>query len=76
MDILYIILPLIGFIIGAAAFFFIGAAYRKRTAEKEIGSAEEEATRIINKAIKANSAKCCWKQRTKSINPGRNLKRK
>ena len=57
MDILYIILPLIGFIIGAAAFFFIGAAYRKRTAEKEIGSAEEEATRIINKAIKAGESK-------------------
>ena len=57
MDKLYIILPLVGFLIGAVVFFFIGALYRKRVAEKEIGSAEEEATRIINKAIKAGENK-------------------
>ena len=57
MDILYIVLPIVGFLIGAAVFFFIGITYRKRVAEKEIGSAEEEATRIINKAIKAGESK-------------------
>ena len=57
MDIWYIILPLLGLLIGAAVFFFVGVAYRKHVAEKEIGSAEEEATRIINKAIKAGENK-------------------
>ena len=32
--------------------FFIGITYRKKVAEKEIGSAEEEARRIINESIK------------------------
>ena len=37
--------------------FFMGNAYRKKIAEKEIGSAEEEAKRIINDAIKASENK-------------------
>ncbi len=57
MDVWHVILPVLGFLIGAGVFFFIGAQYRKRVAEKEIGSAEEEATRIINKAIKAGENK-------------------
>ncbi len=52
MDALYVILPLAGLILGAVIFFFVGAGYRKRVAEREIGSAEQEATRIINEAIK------------------------
>ena len=32
--------------------FFIGSAYRRRSAEKTIGSAEEEAKRILNDAMK------------------------
>ena len=41
-----------GFIIGCILAFFAGVTYRKRTAEAELGSAEEEATRIVNEAIK------------------------
>jgi ribonuclease Y len=48
-----VILALIGLIIGAAVMFPIAVNYRKRTAEKEIGSAEEEAKRIINESIKS-----------------------
>ena len=57
MDPLYIILPIAGFILGAILFFLIGIAYRKRTAEREIGSAETEATRILNEAIKSSESK-------------------
>ena len=54
-------MPDVTFIIGAAAAalvlcvlaFFLGINYRKKTSEKEIGSAEAEATRIINEAIKS-----------------------
>ena len=48
----------VGYIVAAAAFvialvigFPIGIQYRKKVAEKEISSAEEEATRIINEAL-------------------------
>lgn len=37
--------------------FFAGALHRKRVAEREIGSAEEEATRIINEAIRGGESK-------------------
>ncbi len=37
--------------------FFLGITYRKKVAEREIGSAEEEAKRIINEAIKGAEAK-------------------
>ena len=37
--------------------FFIGITYRKMVGEKEISSAEEEARRIINEAIKASEGK-------------------
>lgn len=45
------------FIVGSAVGAFAGFAYRKKIAETEIGSAEKEATRIINEAIKAAEAK-------------------
>ena len=48
-----IVLPIAAFIIGAVIFFFAGIAHRKREAEKAIGSAEEEALRITNDAIKS-----------------------
>ncbi len=41
----------------AAACIFAGYFYRKKVAEKEIGSAEDEAKKIINSAIKAAEAK-------------------
>ncbi len=52
-----ILLLAAGFIIGAAIFFFLGIRYRKKQAEQEIGSAEEEARRIINEAIKSSENK-------------------
>lgn len=48
-----VIAAIIGIIIGIIA----GFTYRKNVAEKEIGSAEEEAKRIINEAIKAAESK-------------------
>ena len=52
----YIVFALIAIVLCAAG-FFVGAIYRKKIAEKEIGSAEEEATRILNDAIKAAETK-------------------
>ncbi len=46
-----IILIVLGGIVLAIVGFAIGMAYRKRVSEREIGSAETEATRIINEAI-------------------------
>ncbi len=48
-----VIAAIIGIVIGVG----IGFAYRKNVAEKEIGSAEEEAKRIINDSIKAAESK-------------------
>ena len=52
-----ILLIAAGFVVGGLLFFFIGAIYRKKVAEKEIGSAEDEARRIINEAIKGGENK-------------------
>jgi ribonuclease Y len=46
-----IIAALIAFVVAAVIFFIVGFQYRKSEAEKEIGSAEQEATRIVNEAI-------------------------
>ena len=54
---LSLILCIAGFVVGGIAFFFVGTTYRKKVAEKEIGSAEEEARRIINEAIKGGESK-------------------
>ena len=43
--------------VSAAVFFFLGISYRKKIAEKEISSAEEEARRILNEAIKSSESK-------------------
>ncbi len=48
-----IILVVLGAVVAIAIGFAIGAAYRKRVGEREIGSAEAEATRIINEAIRS-----------------------
>ena len=45
-----------GIICGVIA-FFLGIHYRKKVAETELGSAEEEAKRIINDAIKTGEVK-------------------
>jgi len=52
-----IILCIAGFVVGSLIFFFVGSVHRRKTAEKEIGSAEEEAKRIINDAIKSGESK-------------------
>ena len=41
----------------AAVSFIVGVKYRKSVAEREIGSAEDEAKRIINEAIKSAESK-------------------
>ena len=46
-----VILTLVGLLVGAGVMFPVAVNYRKRTAEKEIGSAEEEAKRIIDVVI-------------------------
>jgi len=50
---LAIALIIAAFLIGGIIFFLVGMTYRKKVAEKEIGSAEEEARRILNEAIKS-----------------------
>ena len=47
-----ILLIVLGVLVAVAASFAAGIAYRKKVAEREIGSAEEEATRLINEAIR------------------------
>jgi ribonuclease Y len=54
---LAIILIIVALVIGLAAGAVIGYQRRKAAAEREIGSAEEEARRIINEAIKSAESK-------------------
>ena len=56
--------PIITFVVAVVAAvvsgfvcFFAGSAYRRKTAEAKLGSAEEEAKRIVNDAIKAAEQK-------------------
>ena len=44
-------------IAAGAVCFLLGSTYRKKVAEREIGSAEEEAKRIINESIKSAESK-------------------
>ena len=44
-------------VVFAAVAFFLGITYRKKVSEREISSAEEEARRIINEAIKTGESK-------------------
>ena len=52
-----IVLIVVGFVLTAAVFFAVGIAYRKKVGEREIGSAETEATRIINEAIRSGESR-------------------
>ena len=54
--ILTVVLVLVAAVAGALG-FYLGGENRKRTAEAKIGSAEEEAKRIVNDAIKAAEQK-------------------
>ena len=53
MEWVQIIFTVLGLLACLAAGFGIGIVYRKKVAEREIGSAETEATRLINEAIRA-----------------------
>jgi len=53
----YIIGAVIGIVIGCVVGIVIGWNRRKSTAEREIKSAEEEATRIVNEAYKSAESK-------------------
>ena len=48
---------IVALLIVAVVCIFAGYLYRKKVAEKEIGTAEDEAKRIINEAIKSAEAK-------------------
>jgi len=52
-----IIMIVVGVAVGLIAGFGIGIAYRKKVAEREIGSAEAEATRLINEAIRSGESR-------------------
>ena len=52
-----VIVALIAAVIGVGAGYFIGYNNRKKTAEAQIGSAEAEATRLVNEAIKTAEQK-------------------
>ncbi len=52
----YLLIAL-GFVVTAVVFFLIGVTYRKKVAEREIGSAEMEATRLINEAIRSGESR-------------------
>ena len=57
MEPLAIILIVVGAVVGLAAGFGFGIVYRKKVAEREIGSAEAEATRLINEAIRSGESR-------------------
>ena len=50
--VLSIVLIVAAFLVGGLIFFFLGIGYRKSTAEKEIGSAEEEAPAASEETIR------------------------
>ena len=52
-----LIIAIIAIPVGAIAAFLLGVAYRKRVAEAEIASAEEEAKRIVSDAVKTAESK-------------------
>ena len=52
-----IIFAIIGIVVGVAVGFVVGMIYRKKVAEREIGSAELEATRLINEAIRSGESR-------------------
>ena len=53
----HVIFVVIALIVGVVIGVPVGIARRKSTAEREIGSAEEEAKRVINEAIKSAESK-------------------
>ena len=56
-ELIHIVAILIAVVVTAVICFPLGISYRKKVSEKEISSAEEEARRIINEAIKSSESK-------------------
>ncbi len=54
---LAIALIIVGVLVGIAVGFAVGVIYRKKVGEREIGSAEQEATRLINEAIHSGESR-------------------
>ncbi len=52
MVVLWVVSVIVAAAVSGAVCFYLGMEHRRRTAEAEIGSAEEEAKRIVNVAIK------------------------
>ena len=55
--IIWIVILIVALAAGIGAGYFIGYNNRKKTAEAQIGSAEAEATRLVNEAIKTAAQK-------------------
>ena len=56
-ELIHIVAIIIAVVVTAVICFPLGISYRKKVSEKEISSAEEEARRIINEAIKSSENK-------------------
>ena len=54
LEILFVVLAAV---VGLGTGIVLGMAIRKKTAEREIGSAEQEATRLINEAIRSGESR-------------------
>ena len=52
-----VVVAIVAIVLGLTGGFFFGQSYRRKTAEAKIGSAEEEARRIVNDAIKTAEQK-------------------
>ena len=57
MEPLTIILTVVGVVVGLGVGIPVGIGLRKKTAERQIGSAEQEATRLINEAIRSGESR-------------------
>ena len=57
MEPIHVILIVLAAAVGGLGGFFGGVIYRKRVGEREIGSAEQEATRLINEAIRSGESR-------------------
>ena len=66
MDVITIIVCIVVAVVVGVAAFFLGVTYRRKVAEAEIMSAEDEAKRLVSDAIKAAESKkkkLWWKPR-------------
>ena len=57
MDVITIIVCIVVAVVVGVAAFFLGVTYRRKVAEAEIMSAEDEAKRLVSDAIKAAESK-------------------